>query len=149
VAFASVAARLRTVPWRRVVTIVLVLVGLVGVVFAFSLVDTGENDNEVVVNDTGPIEQLIPARDDEILRQEPVGVDLNPGWTGILQVNGVEIPEDQLDIEPALGQVLFLPAAGKAVERFEAGENCVTAVVWRVEETRADARNVDWCFNVT
>jgi len=72
------------------------------------------------------------------------GVDLRPGWTGVLIVNGVEIPEDQLDLDnlESLGQVLFTPGDGKAIEQYEAGENCVTAVVWRVRESRAEARQV-------
>ena len=107
--------------------------------FAFSQANRADGSND------------IPPRNSEILRQDVTGVDLRPGWTGVLIVNDVEIPEDQLDLDnlESLGQVLFTPGDGKAVERYEAGENCVTAVVWRVEESRANSRNVDWCFNVT
>lgn len=136
---------------RRTV-ITLVVVGcLAGIVFAFSKVSRDDGSNDIAVTDAGPVEQLIPPRNSEILRQDVTGVDLRPGWTGVLIVNGVEIPEDQLYLDnlESLGQVLFTPGDDKAVERYLAGENCVTAVVWRVEESRADARNTDWCFNVT
>jgi hypothetical protein len=136
---------------RRLLVIVAVVAALAGIVFAFTLVDTDDGTNDVAVTDAGPVEQLIPPRGSEILRQEAVGVDLRPGWTGVLVINGVEIPEDQLDTDNAasLGQILYTAGSGKAIERFEAGENCITAVVWRVQESRADARNTAWCFNVT
>lgn len=136
---------------RRAVIAVIVIGALAGVVFAFSKVSRDDGTNDIAVTDSGPVEQLIPPRNSEILRQDVTGVDLRSGWTGVLIVNGVEIPEDQLDLDnlDSLGQVLFTPGDDKAVERYVAGENCVTAVVWRVEESRADARTTDWCFNVT
>jgi hypothetical protein len=136
---------------RRVLVALAVVAGLAGIVFAFSLVDTDDGTNDIAVTDAGPVEQLIPPRGSEILRQEAVGVDLRPGWTGVLVVNDVEIPEDQVDDDnlASLGQLLYTPGSDKVIERFEAGENCVTAVVWRAAESRADSRNVSWCFNVT
>ena len=132
---------------RRVLVVLAVIACLAGIVFAFTLVDTDDGTNDIAVTDAGPVEQLIPPRGSEILRQEAVGVDLRPGWTGVLVINGVEIPEDQID-DTNLAS-LYTAGDGKAVERFEAGENCITAVVWRVEESPADSRDVDWCFNVT
>jgi hypothetical protein len=136
---------------RRVLVVLAVVACLAGIVFAFTLVDTDDGTNDIAVTEAGPVEQLIPPRGSEILRQEAVGVDLRPGWTGVLVINGVEIPEDQIDDTnlASLGQLLYTAGDGKAVERFEAGENCITAVVWRVDESRADSRDVDWCFNVT
>jgi hypothetical protein len=136
---------------RRVLVILAFILGLAGIGFACSKVDTDDGTDDIAVTDAGPVEQLIPPRGSEILRQEAVGVDLRPGWTGVLIINNEEIPEDQVDTAnlAALGQLLYTAGDGKAVEHFEAGENCITAVVWRVEESRADSRNVDWCFNVT
>ncbi len=135
---------------RRIVLVALVLVGLAGVVVAFTLVETEDDPNGVTVTDTGPIQRLVPPRDAEILRQEPVGYDLNPGWTGVLQLNGVEIPDDQIDpVGVPIGEIRYTVGDGKAVERFEAGQNCATAIVWRVEQTRDDSRSESWCFNVT
>ena len=136
---------------RRTLVTLAVDALLAGVVFAFSKVSRDDGTNDIAVTESGPVEQLIPPRNSEILRQDVTGVDLRPGWTGVLIVNGVEIPEDQLDLDnlESLGQIVFTPGEDKAVERYDAGENCVTAVVWRVEESRADSRTVDWCFNVT
>lgn len=135
----------------RLLVILAVLLGLVGLVYAFSLVETGDGSDDVAVSESGPVERLIPPRGSEILAQEAVGVDLRPGWTGVLVVNGIEIPEDQVDTAnlASLGQILYTTGEGKAVETFAAGENCVEAITWRVDETRANSRTTRWCFNVT
>jgi hypothetical protein len=137
--------------FRRLLTITVVLGAIAGVVWAFTLVETDDGSNDIATSGDSPVELLIPPRDSEILRQEAVGVDLRPGWTGVLQVNGVEIPEDQVDAAnvASTGVITYTVGDGKAVERFEAGRNCVTAVVWRVEESRAQSRDISWCFNVT
>jgi hypothetical protein len=136
---------------RRVLTTVVVVGCLVALAFTCSAIETDDGTNDVATSGDSPVEQLIPPRDSEILRQEAVGVDLRPGWTGVLIVNGVEIPEDQVDDDAlaATGVLTYTVGDEKAVERFDAGENCVTAEVWRVEDTRADSRSVSWCFNVT
>ena len=137
---------------RRIAVTLFVLVCVAGIVWAFSLVDRDDGSNDVAITEGGPVEALIPPRNSEILRQDVVGVDLRPGWTGVLVINDVEIPEDQVDTSnlQSLGQILYTVGEGKAVERFEAGENCVTAIVWRVEESRADSQPpINWCFNVT
>jgi hypothetical protein len=95
------------------------------------------------------VEQLYPARDSEALQQQQVGIDLGPTYTGVLVLNGVEIPEEQLQRRPELNQVFFQPGDDLAVEELTPGRNCVTALVWRVEETREDSRAVNWCFEVT
>jgi hypothetical protein len=136
---------------RRVVSALVVLAALGGVAYACTEIETDDGTNDVAVTGSSPAERLVPPRGSEILRQEAFGIDLKPGWTGVLVLNGVEIPEDQVDDAniASTGELYFTPDDGLAVERYEAGENCVAAIVWRVEDTRADARSVPWCFNVT
>ena len=121
-----------------------------GLFYACSIIDTGQPDGPAVTGDEA-VERRIPPPNSEILRQEAVGVDLRTGWTGVLQLNGVEIPLDQVDDAnlASTGELLFTVGEGKAVERFDAGENCLTVVYWRVEDSRADSRSTTWCFNVT
>ena len=95
------------------------------------------------------VEQLFPARDSEVLRQQQVGIDLGPTYTGTLVINGVEIPEEQLQRRPELNQVFFQPGEDLAVEELTPGRNCVTAIVWKETESRDDSRTVNWCFEVT
>ena len=95
------------------------------------------------------VEQLFPARDSEALQQQQVGIDLGPTYTGVLVINGVEIPEEQLQRRPELNQVFFQPGDDLAVEELTPGRNCVTALVWRETESRDESRAVNWCFEVT
>ncbi len=136
---------------RRLLITVVVVIGIAGIGFALSLVNTDDPSEEVVVSESSPVEALIPPEGSEILRQDAIGVDLRPGWTGTLVVNDQEIPQDQLDIDnlESLGQILYTAGDGKVIEQFDGGQNCATAVIWRVEESRADSRTVSWCFNVT
>lgn len=136
---------------RRVLGTVVVVLAFGGIVFACTQIETDDGSNDIAVTDSGPVERLIPPRGSEILRQEAVGVDLRPGWTGVLIVNGTEIPEDQVDAADlaSTGVLTYTVGEGRAVEEFDAGENCVTAVTWRVAETRENSRTVSWCFNVT
>ena len=98
---------------------------------------------------SGIVEQLFPARDAEALQQVQVGVDLGSRFTGVLVVDGTEVPESQLLRRPALNQVFFSPGEGQIVEEWEPGRNCVRAIVWPIIEGRAESRTVDWCFEVT
>jgi len=84
------------------------------------------------------------------IRQSRIGVDLAPGWTGVLQINGIEIPEDQLQRNDPLNQVYFTPGEGREIERLAPGPVVVVALIWRAGfgETRDDARTVTWRFRV-
>jgi hypothetical protein len=109
-----------------------------------------ESDSDPVLRSGGQdeyVEALMPARNSQVPAQSRVGIDLVNGWTGVLVVNGVEIPEDELDVTQELGLVEFTAADGRAVEQLEGGQNCVTAVVWPLSEGREQgSRNVTWCF---
>src|ERR671924_154562 len=50
------------------------------------------------------VEALHPAAGDLDLRQGTIGVDLVDRYTGVLFIDGVEIPEDQLERVQGLGQ---------------------------------------------
>lgn len=107
----------------------------------------------------------VPAPGSHVLRQSSVGVQLLPGYDGELEIDGVSIPEDQLDgavgpddpaYDPQLGirpnnrnQVFFTPGPGKAVDRYHSGEVHVTARFWNIADGRSTARSVSWAFFVT
>ena len=98
--------------------------------------------------DDGVVEQLIPADGDKILQQEPVGIDLAAGYDGTLAVNGVPIPDDQLQRVPQLNLVQFQPGPGKEIEQFPPGQNCVVATFWRSETGPGQSTSRAWCFTV-
>ena len=159
-------------PLRRLLMAGLVVLGLGGFVFAFTL---GGDDGTPTATDAA-IENRIPAPDSQVLSQSTVEVDLAPGWTGVLQVNGVEIPADQLNCvddcdrplctpgapaAPAASvpgcrpagdpqnRVYFVPGEGKVIEELPTGPVVATATFWLQTESRDTARTASWAFKVT
>jgi hypothetical protein len=120
-----------------------VLVVIAGAVTA--LVFLGE-DSDNTVRDAA-VEQFFPTEGDKIFQQEPVGLDLEAGYDASLSLNGVAIPEDQLDKTSGLNLVLFTPGAGKEVEAYDQGQNCVVATFWPLSDTAA-VTSRSWCFSV-
>ena len=131
---------------RRVLTGALLLAALGGFVYAFSL---GQGSTDILPTGDA-VERLVPPQGSQVLRQSELGIDLAPEWTGVLQVNGVEIPEDQLRRVPAQNQVFFTPGPGQEIEELAPGRVDVTALIWRpvAGETREDADTVRWTFQV-
>lgn len=102
-------------------------------------------------SDQGPalpseIERLVPTRNSLIRPQEDVGADLKDDHTGVLFVDGVEIPLDQLRIVPGLGQVSFRPGPGKEIERLTPGPHSATIEYWRQDQSRDQGRSFTWQF---
>jgi hypothetical protein len=97
------------------------------------------------------VERLFPPRDSEALQQVQVGVDLGSLYDGVLEVDGREVPEEEVVRVAGVNQVLFSPGEGLTVEEWDPGRNCVRAIVWPIVEGRGGdgTRNVDWCFEVT
>jgi hypothetical protein len=126
---------------------------IVGLAFAVviavsigALVVLGEGSDDDVRD--AAVEQYIPAEGDQIVQQEPAGIDLAPGYDGTLAINGVAIPEDQLDKVPALNLVQFTPGEGKEVEQYLQGRNCVIATYWLSKDGPGRATSRSWCFSV-
>jgi hypothetical protein len=130
----------------------LLAVGVVALAVALFVVAalTLDEDDDAVPSGTGDfVEALIPADGSQIPSQSTIGIDLAPGWEGTLIVDGVEIPEDQLNTERRdLYRVEFTPGEGQVFESLPQGPQCVTAVVWEIAAGREDANNVSWCFEV-
>jgi hypothetical protein len=112
---------------------------------------TSSGDGEPVTVSGRPdvVEHLVPGEGDDVLRQAELGIDLAPGYEGALVVNGLPIPTEELRLVPEQNQVFFTPGEGKAVERLQAGPNCVQALVWRSSQGRGTAsdQTFTWCFD--
>ena len=131
---------------RRLVPAAIAVVALGVFVFAFTL---GRGTTDIGAT-ADAVEQLLPARGTQVLRQSEIGIDLAPEWTAVLIVDGIEIPEDQLRRVDAQNQVFFTAGPGMEIEELPAGTVQVTALIWRpvAGETRADADRVLWSFQV-
>ena len=78
---------------------------------------------------------------------DDVTVDLRDSYTGVLVIDGVEIPEDQLSRVEELGIITFRPGPGKEITRFRAGENTVDVLYWsRTKERPAEPFRYSWRF---
>jgi hypothetical protein len=96
------------------------------------------------------VEQVVPGDGDAALRQSQIGVDLEPGWSGVLAVDGKEIPEDQLRRNEPLNQVFFTPGDGQEIEELAPGTHRASALIWRTaSQTRNEGHTVNWSFRVS
>lgn len=112
------------------------------------------------------VESVQPVPDAvQALSQTNVFVDLAANYTGVLQIDGIEIPTqnvaelqaapgEQVDLppvtifEPGNFTLTFTPSGDAAIEEFTSGRHQVRLVYWRIDEGRDRARSFTWWFNV-
>lgn len=98
------------------------------------------------------VERLIPADGSPAaIRQAEIGIDLQVGWTAVLTINGVRIPEDEYRQNGPEGEVYFSPGQGRAIEALAPGDVTVTATIWRPIDGQTEtsgSRTVTWRFKV-
>ena len=92
------------------------------------------------------IEALVPGEAEATLQQGEVGIDLLTGWDASLTVDGIALPEGELDKLEDLGIVTYTPGPGKAVEFWRAGQNCVSATFWQRATGPEQSFQRSWCF---
>ena len=141
----------RTSPYStRFKIVAAAVVALAGVLFYLAFTSLGDDEDPVLSQgDSQVVENLIPRRNAQVPQQSSVGIDLVVGWSGRLVVNGTEIPDDELVITPQLGLIEFTPGPTRTVEALDSGQNCVTAVIWRLQDGRGvNDRTIPWCFEV-
>lgn len=135
--------------YRVIVTLAIVLAG--GALFAGVRATRTGDETPVLVNGRPDVvERFIPPQGVQALHQTEVGIDLAPGYEGVLVVNGTVIPEDELRIVSQQNQVFFLPGPDRTFASLPAGQNCVTALVWKSSVGRGGGSDLsfDWCFDV-
>jgi hypothetical protein len=150
----------RRLEWRRILISLIVVASLGMIAFGFALAQTGDSNLQV---EDPAVERTIPNPGSLILRQSTVGVDLAPGYRGVLVIDGQEIPTYDVvggeenatgsvfdaQFDAAQNTVLYTPREGSTIERFSPGEHRVTAVFWKIGESRDSARSVTWTFKVS
>lgn len=94
------------------------------------------------------IEAVHPVPNATIRPQQEIGADLLDQYTGVLFIDDVEVPLDQLTIEPALGKVTFRPAEGKDIIRLTPGPHAATIEYWHQEKERGPdtSKSFTWQF---
>lgn len=117
--------------------------GVGGIVFAFS----GPSGDDSPKKPPG-VEAVSPEGGDLDLRQATIVADLAPGYTGYLAIDGNEVPEDDVQIVPALNTVTLKPQPGSDFETIQPGNHCVTVYYRHVGEPRESSASYRWCFRL-
>ena len=114
------------------------------------------------------IQSITPVRSaTQVQSQEKIEVDLVEGYTGVLVVNGIELPTFSLDdlspaapgqqialppaviFEPGNYTLTFTPTKGAPIEKFATGVNTVTLTYWKITDGRNFAKpSFTWQFDV-
>src|SRR5262245_9010530 len=138
----------RTVIIRRIAITLIVLACIAGL--AVAVAHTRRGDEEFTINGSpNVVELLAPPDGSNVLSQAQIEIDLTSPYDAHLTVNGVAVPDGQLQKHPELSQVVFTPGSGKVFEKLPSGRNCVQADIFRVDGTNEAVPPVRWCFNVT
>ena len=123
---------------RRLPSMRAILVGL-GVLAAVNLLIFATHTGGKGQDNPGPplpveIEAVVPAPGAVIRPQEDVGADLEDNYIGALFIDDQRIPEDQIRIERALGQVTFRPGPDKEITVLRPGPHSATILYWPQEK---------------
>lgn len=136
-------AGLLTVP--RVVTSVGLAIAVTALVVGFqSASDPPSKDSGNAL-----VDEFIPLPRSQVLRQAQVGIDLVPGYSVTLEINGKAIPDDQVEQTIGLDKYIFSPGDGKELKTLPAGDVCAAALLTPITDPRATPIRIPWCFQVS
>ncbi len=142
--------------------------GLLLIIFGLTTALTGDDgvDRPEAIESVLPVENAI-----QVLQQDRIVVDLQPGYEARLVLDGIELPTTvigQSDVDPSVqaqpGQqvelpttavfdpgnavISFQPTEGALVESLEQGLHKATVLFWRTEDGPEFARVYSWTFEV-
>lgn len=142
--------------------------GLILIVWGFTTAITGDDglDRPEAIESVQPVENAV-----QVLQQERIIVDLEPGYEAQLVIDGVELPTTiigQSDVDPDVqaqpGQqidlpptavfdpgnavISFQPVEGAPIETLEQGTREATVRFWKIEDGPEQARSYTWTFEV-
>jgi hypothetical protein len=144
---AAAPARRRVVrhPWRVAIVLGTLLLLVNFAILLLASTDTSQSGLQPLPRG---IESISPERGELTGLVDTITVDLRDDMTGVLVVDGVEIPEDQLERVVGLQQVIFRPGPGKDITRFRAGDNTVVVKYWqgRLQDRPANPSSFGWTF---
>jgi hypothetical protein len=132
-------------PGRVAVVAISLLVVLNLGIFLFNESDTSPQGEKALPVD---IEAVSPEPNQITGLIDTVTVDLADQYSGVLVIDGVEIPEDQLVFVVGIQTVSFRPGPDKAISRFRAGENDVEVKYWegRLQDRPEKPYSFGWSF---
>ena len=129
-------------PRRLIVSIAVVLgLGLIG--FGFSSTrNTAAPDYK-----DAAVEGTYPKPGERDLRQARIGIDLASGYTAQLKIDGVLIPDDQVERVIGLDQYFYTPGPGTETGPLAPDRHCATAVITKLVPPGVEqSHDFSWCF---
>ncbi len=136
-------------PGRVLVVVVGLLVVLNLAFFVGRSSDTSEPGRESL---PGTVESVSPVAGSQADRRTTVTADLRDDLRGVLVIDGLRIPEDQLEVPfgNPQGIVSFRPGPDQEFADFEPGEHTVVVLYWPQNEPEpSDPDSYGWRFRAT
>jgi hypothetical protein len=93
------------------------------------------------------VESYAPRDGDIVVNPIKVIIDLQSNYTAQFVIDGVPIPQDQVDSIVETGRYQFTPGPGKVIERWEPGDHTVVAS-WTGGPGSVDSGTLVWTFDV-
>ncbi len=123
---------------------------LAGVVAIFLVIAVSSSDTTQTKAIASNVEKVVPAPGGLQRPQAEISVDLSDGYVARLAIDGQTIPDDQLEKVVSLGQYVFRPGDGQAIEEFVAGTHNAEVFYWPADEKEpASPTSYQWEFRVT
>jgi hypothetical protein len=138
------------------------------VIFALTSARTGDDgiDRPDAIESVQPVENAV-----QVLQQERVVVDLQPGYEARLVIDGIELPTtvigeadvdpfeqpapgEQVDLpttavfDPGNNVISFQPVEGALIESFTEGLHEAEVIFWKIEDGPEQALSYRWEFTV-
>ena len=145
-----------------------IAIGAVLVIFALTSARTGDDgiDRPDAIESVQPVENAV-----QVLQQERVVVDLQPGYEARLVIDGIELPTtvigesdvdpfeqptpgEQIDLpttavfDPGNNVISFQPVEGALIESFTEGLHEAEVIFWKIEDGPEQALSYRWEFTV-
>ncbi|HEY8217102.1 MAG TPA: hypothetical protein VIH82_08205 [Acidimicrobiia bacterium] len=130
-------------PWRWALVAVVLVAVLNLAVIALDESDTSPGGRNL----PSAVDSVTPAPGELVRLQDTVGADLRDDLTGVLVLDGTEIPEDQLERVIPLAEVTFRPGPGKDLAKLEPGEHTLVVLYWPQGKARPSRpASYSWSF---
>src|SRR3954469_183417 len=132
---------------RKVVISLLLALAVAGFGFAFA---SGRDPQKPTQIDPA-VERTEPEPGALALRQSRIGVDILPGFTAELSIDGVIIPDDQIEKVRGLDQYWSTPGPGTETGQLAPGRHCAAVKLTKVGENGAPPETGTakaWCFSL-
>ena len=130
---------------RRVVSSLLLAVAFAGLYLAFILHDDTPNPRLR----PSAVRTISPEPGTLQLRQTEIFAELQPAFRGTLAINGIPIPDDQLEVIEGLNRISFTPGQDREIEALPPGRTCAVVTFHAVVDDGVEPGSYRWCFNVS